>query len=127
MTRPAVNGLGQPNAAGQGEPLLRRAIGTLPPGTAKSLALPEALQREPDAGEQRAGDQHQVHDGNGDGNDGSADARRERETGPLEAIAGAKDADIDQRRSGHGPHGPERYFDRTQAHLASLWEPIEIR
>jgi hypothetical protein len=127
LTRAAVHSLGQAERAHQGESLVGRTEGTPPAGAAEDLTLAEAAKRHDEPGEQRTGDQHQMNDGYGDRNHGTADTGGERDPGSLEPVLRGKYPDIHLRRARSRACGSKGDLNRSDLHPRIIWEPIDSR
>ena len=73
------------------------------------------------------GNQHQVDDGDGERDDGDAQADGECHPGTLETVGGVVHRELDPGRPGCCPRGPKWQVQQTRLHSRSLWDPIEIR
>jgi hypothetical protein len=111
MARAAVDPLGQPDRTHQGESLLGTTKRTLSASAAENFALGKAAERERDPGEQRAGNEDQMDDGNGKRDGGTANAGRQRHAGSLQAVPGGQYLDVDLRWTRRRPCGSEWDLD----------------
>jgi hypothetical protein len=115
----AVDLAGELEAAEEGELLVGAAEGTAALGAAEdaTLAQPDSAQHH--GQEQTAGDQHEVNDGNREGDDGDGDEGAEDDRRPLQPVGRAELGDVRPSLAGRGAESLQFELNGSDDHSGS--------